>query len=227
MTTEPSCRPRRPIIGVPPNFAFKKPPVAEELRNAFHWIFGGLIALTLGLPAAADDKPAGSSPPPANNSRDVKKYVVVAELPGKLNKLDPASSEGELEYRAGIGRYARTDRATITFADDVKVWLVKPPEKIDENGNAHKMTPAELDKIKSKHGPTKGLFAGEMANLHAGQQVQVVLGRLKGVTKKPVTKDKAAAGEKDFIYVTQIVILSDDRSTRSRKSNSPMASVGA
>ena len=196
---------RRPIL------PSKNHPSRRNCGMRFTAFFGGLIALTLGLPAAADDKPAGSSPPPANNSRDVKKYVVVAQLPGKLEKVTPASSEGVLEYRSGFGRYAKTEKMDLTFADEVKVWFVNPPEKVDEEGNTHKMTAAELDKIKSKSGPTRGLYAGEMANLHAGQQVEVILGRLKDAPKKPASKEKGAAAEKEFIYVTQIVVRVDDK----------------
>ena len=93
----------------------------------------------------------------------------------------------------------------------MKVWHVKPPEKIDENGDPKKMTPAELDKIKSHSGPTKGLYAGELADLHAGQTVQVVLSKLKDATKKATSRDKNAPAEKEFFYVTQIVVAGDEK----------------
>jgi hypothetical protein len=172
----------------------------------FTAFFSGLVALIAVIPAAADDKPAGAAP-----NKEVKKYIEIGKLQGKLDKVTPASSEGALEYRSGLGKYAKTEKMDLTFADEVKVWFVSPPEKVDEDGNTHKMTPAELDKIKSKSGPTKGLYAGEMANLHAGQQVDVILGKLKDGPKKPPSKEKGAAAEKDFIYVTQIVVRVDDK----------------
>jgi hypothetical protein len=171
--------------------------------------FVSLIALSLALPVRADDKP--TSPPPPSTNKDVKKYTEVGKMNGKLDKVTTASSEGVLEYHSGLGRYAKTEKMDLTFADEVKVWFVTPPEKVDEDGNSRKMTPAELDKIKSKFGPTKGLYAGEMANLHAGQEVQIILGKLKDGPKKPPPKDKNAAPEKEFEYVTQIVILKDDK----------------
>jgi hypothetical protein len=171
--------------------------------------FVGLAAILLALPASADDKPASPVTPPAN--KEVKKYVEINRLPGKLDKVDIASSEGVLEYRSGLGKYAKNEKMDLTFADEVKVWFVTPPEKVDEDGNARKMTPAELDKIKSRSGPTKGWYAGEMANLHAGQQVQVVLSKPKDAPKKPAPKEKGAAPEKEFIYVTQIVVTMDSK----------------
>jgi hypothetical protein len=177
----------------------------------FAGFLSSLIALSLVLPVRADDKRAGPTTPPATNTKDAKKYVEDRKMVGKLEKVTLDSSEAVLEYRYGLGKYAKNEKMDLNFADEVKVWFVTPPEKVDENGNSRKMTPAELDKIKSKSGPTKGLFTGEMANLHAGQQVQVILGKLKDGPKKPTSKDKTAVPEKEFEYVTQIVILSDDK----------------
>jgi hypothetical protein len=177
----------------------------------FAGYLSGLVALCLVLTVRADDKPADPKAPPATNSKEAKKYVEIRSLPGKLAKVTSDSSEAVLEYATGFGRYAKNEKMDLTFADEVKVWFKDPPEKVDEDGNSRKMTPAELDKIKSKSGPTKGLYAGEIANLHAGQQVQVILGKLKDGPKKPAPKDKTAAPEKDFEYVTQIVILKDDK----------------
>jgi hypothetical protein len=73
------------------------------------------------------------------------------------------------------------------------------------------MTPAELDKIKSHSGPTKGLYAGEMSDLHGGQQVTVVFSKLKDAIKKPAPKDKNAAPEPDFKYVTQVIVTLDEK----------------
>ena len=42
---------------------------------------------------------------------------------GKLDKVKPATSEAELEYRAGIGKYAKNEQMDLTFADEVKVWF--------------------------------------------------------------------------------------------------------
>jgi hypothetical protein len=184
-----------------------------DIMRLTRWL--SLIALLLALPAAADDKPAAEKPStttPANkDAKDTKKYVPAGTLVGKLEGFTPATSEGSLEYRAGLGRYAKMEKMDLTFADEVKVWHKNPPEKIDENGNPKKLTPAELDKLKSHDRLTKGLYAGEMSDVHAGQQVQVVLGRLKDAPKKPAPKDKSAAPEKDFVYVTQIVILADEK----------------
>jgi hypothetical protein len=175
----------------------------------FPSFFGGLVALSLAAPTMADDKPASPTTPPAN--KDVKKYVTVNTLTGKLDKVNSATSEGVLEYQSGLGRYAKTEKMDVTFADEVKVWFVTPPTKVDENGDSRKMTPAELDKAKSRSGPTKGLYAAAMANLHSGQQVQLVLGKLKDGPKKPAPKDKTAPPEKEFLYVTQIVVTADDK----------------
>jgi hypothetical protein len=173
-----------------------------------------LVALSLVLPALADDKPASPVTPPA--SKDVKKYVEVNRLAGKLDNVTIAQSEAELEYRSGLGKYAKNEKMTLTFADEVKVWFVTPPEKVDEDGNGRKMTPAELDKIKSRSGPTRGWYAAELANLHAGQQVQVVLSKPKDAPKKPAPKEKGAAPEKEFIYVTQIVVTMDSKSEKKK-----------
>jgi hypothetical protein len=171
--------------------------------------FGSLVTLLVALPVFADDKPATPSTPPAN--KDAKKYVTVSNLAGKLDKVNAASSEAVLEYRAGIGKYAKNEKMDLTFADEMKVWFVSPPQKVDGDGNSRKMTPAELDKIKSRSGPTKGLYAGEVAGLHSGQQVQIVLGKLKDGPKKPPSREKGATAEKEFVYVTQIVVTSDDK----------------
>ncbi len=170
--------------------------------------FIGLFALSVALPVSADDAPGSNTTPPA--PKDTKKYVDVNKMIGKLDKVKAASSEAVLEYRSGLGKYGKTEKMDLTFADNVKVWFSTPPEKIDENGDSRKMTPAELDKIKSRSGPTRGLYAAEMANLHAGQQVQVVLSKLKETTK-PAPKDKNAAPEKEFLYVTQIVVTYDPK----------------
>ena len=177
------------------------------MNFATRWAVTALFTLT--LPVFADDKPSSpGTQPPAKP--EAKKYVEIGNMIGKLDKVTTASSEVTLEIR-GVGRYARTEKKDLTLADDVKVWFKTPPEKIDENGNARKMTPAELDKAKSRSGVTRGLYAAEMANLHSGQQVQVILGKPKGAVKKPAPKDKNAAPEPDFQYVTQIVVLADDK----------------
>jgi hypothetical protein len=163
------------------------------------WAAAALFALS--LPAFADDKT------PTQPKPDAKKYVEIGNVAGKLNKVTTASSEITIE----IPMRGRSERKDYTLADDVKVWFRTPPEKIDENGNSRKMTPAELDKAKSRSGPTKGLYAGELTNLRGGQQVQIVLGKPKDAVKKPAPKDKNAAPEPDFQYVTQIVVLSDDK----------------
>jgi hypothetical protein len=167
---------------------------------------GGLLALSLGLPVLADDKPVGSTTPPTNN-KDVKKYVEVSRMVGKLDKVTAASSEAVLEYRAGLGKYAKNEKMDLTFADEVKVWFIPPPTKMDENGKWQKLAPAELDKLKSRSGPTKGWYTAEVANLRAGQQVQLVLGKLKEGPKKPPAKGEPAS--KEFLYVTQIVVTTD------------------
>ena len=182
-----------------------------RLRNC--WIGLSTLALfvlgavmDLGFNTArADDKPTTPS------TKDVKRYVDIAKLAGKLKDIKTGSSEAVLEYRAGLGRYAKTEKMDLTFADEVKVWFVTPPEKIDANGNSRKQTPAELDKIKSHSGPTKGLYAGEMSDLHGGQQVTVVLSRLKDTMKKPSSKEKGAAQEPDFKYVTQVIVTLDEK----------------
>jgi len=184
------------------------------MRMTIRWaalaLLISLFAIVSASAQKADDKPpAPSTSPPAN--KDAKKYNEVAQLPGKLVKLNPSSQEAVLEYHSGLGRYAKTQHMDLTFADDMKVWLTKPPEKIDENGNAKKMSPAELEKIKGHTRETKGLYQGEMADLHEGQMVKVVLGKPKDAPKKPAPREKGAAPEKEFIYVTQIVITVDEQ----------------
>jgi hypothetical protein len=177
----------------------------------------GLIVVTTlcvgrGL---ADDKPP-TSPPPA--TKDVKKYVQVGNLAGKLKKVTLNTSEGELEYHSGVGRYAKTEKMDLTFADEVKVWFVgKPPQRIDENGDPKKYTPAELDKMKSHFGATKGWYAGELADIHSGQTVQVALSKPKDAMRKPAVKDKNAPAEKEFVYVTQIVVTADEKPAQAEK----------
>jgi hypothetical protein len=168
-----------------------------------------LVALSAAVfspQSRADDK----SPAPAN--KDAKKYVQVGgPVFGKLEKLKPGESEAVLEYQAGIGKYAKKEKMDLTFADEVKVWFKTPPERLDENGNPKKLTPAELDKLKSHYGATKGLYAGEMSDLHSGQTVQVVFGKPRDAVKKPVVRDKNAPAEKEFVYVTQIVVTADEK----------------
>ena len=160
---------------------------------------GALIGFFFALPAAAEDKPA---PPP------VKKYVDAGSLQGKLERVNTTTSEMVISYR-GVGQNARTEHQELTLADDVKVWFKTPPERVDESGNPKKLTPAELDKIKSKYGPTRGLYAGELSDLHNGQQVVVALGKPKDAVKKPAPKQKGVAPEKEFIYVTAVVVTVD------------------
>jgi hypothetical protein len=172
-----------------------------------------LASLLLGH-ALADDKPPGSPPSAA------KKYVQVGTMAGKLTKVTTESSEAVLEYRT-VGRYAKTEKMDLTFADEVKVWFVKPPERIDENGDVKKLSSAEIDKIKSRSGPTKGLYAGEMADVHSGQTVQVVLSKPKDAVRKPVTRDKNAPAEKEFVYVTQIVVTADEKPPAAAEKKKP------
>ncbi len=159
-----------------------------------------LLALALALPALADDKPA---------DKDARKYDVVNRVIGKIGGVNPATSEMTFEYQAGLGRYAKMRKDDLTLANEVKVWYKNPPEKPDEDGKLKKLPPAELDKLKSKYGPTRGLYAGEVADLRPGQQVEVTIGRPKDAAKKPAPRDKSAAAEKEFLYVTQVVILVD------------------
>ena len=50
-----------------------------------------------------------------------------------------------------------------------------------------------------------------MSDLHSGQMVQVVLGKPKDAVKKPAARDKTAPAEKEFVYVTQIVVTADEK----------------
>lgn len=161
-----------------------------------------MFGLVLTLRAAADDKPA----PPAN--KNAKKYVDVGSLQGKVEKVNPTTSDLEISYR-GIGRNARTERMELTLADDVKVWFANPPEKYDDDGKSKKLSKEELDKIKSKYGPTKGLFAGELTDLRPNQMVKVTIGKPKESARRPAPKEKGAAAEKEFQYVTAVVVLVD------------------
>jgi hypothetical protein len=166
----------------------------------------GLLALA--GPVLADDKPSSLLDPPAN--KDVKKYVDVGQMQGKLEKVNTAASELVIAYPVTVSKYStRTEKKELALADEAKVWFVNPPERIDENGDAKKLSREELDKIKSKSGPTKGLYAGEIADLHSGQQVKVVLSKPKDAVKKPAPKEKGAAPEKDFVYVTMVVVTVD------------------
>jgi hypothetical protein len=161
-----------------------------------------LIGLFLARPAAADDKPA--SPP----AKDAKKYVDVGGLQGKVEKVNPTTSVLVISYRT-VGRYARTEHQELTLADEAKVWFVNPPEKFDDEGKSKKLTKEELDKLKSRSGPTKGLYAGELTDLRPGQQVKVNIGKLKEAMKRPAPKTKGAAPEKEFQYVTAVFVMVD------------------
>jgi len=173
------------------------------------WV--GFLALALGLPALAEDKPSSVlAPPPAKSAdQDLKhKYTTVGQMSGKLDKISPATSEMTIEHTVGLGKYAKKEKADLTLADGAKVFTVKPPEKVDDNGDRKKMSQAELDKIKVRSGDAKGMYAVDLAYLHPGQQIQVTIGKPKDSgPKKPASKDKA--GEKEFTYVTQIVITVD------------------
>jgi hypothetical protein len=173
------------------------------MRTRLRW--PGLLALALALPAAADDKTGPAKP----GDKDARKYDKVGQLFGKIAGVNAATSELTVEYQVGLGRYAKTDKKELTLANEVTVWYKNPPEKPDEDGKMKKLSPAELDKLKSKYGPTKGLYAGEATDLRRGQQVELVLGRPKDAPKKPAPKDKAAAKEAEFVYVTQVVIVTD------------------
>ena len=170
------------------------------MRFGIRW--AGLLCLLLALTAAADDKPASPS------NKDAKKYVDVGALQGKLEKVNPTTSEMTISIR-GIGRNARTENLELTLADAPKVWFVTPPQKLDEEGNPKKLSKEELDKLKSKYGPTKGLYAGELTDLRPGQQVKVAIGKLKEATRRPAPKEKGAAAEKEFQYVTAVYVLVD------------------
>jgi hypothetical protein len=172
------------------------------MRSGSCW--AGLLGLLLALPVAADDKPASPS------NKDAKKYVDVGSLQGKLEKVNPTTSEMTISYR-GIGRYARTENLELTLADGARVWFVTPPQKLDEEGNLKKLSKEELDKMKSKSGATKGLYAGELTDLRPGQQVKVAIGKLKEAMKRPAPKDKGAVPEKEFQYVTAVYVIVDTK----------------
>jgi hypothetical protein len=182
------------------------------MRFAIRWAIPAFFIFA-AVTDAADDK---SATPPAN--KDAKKYTVVDQRDGKLVKVNSTSQEAVVEVRMGLGKYARTERMELTFADDVKVWHTKPPEKIDENGNSKKLSPSDLEKIKGHTKETRGLYQGELADLHEGQVVRIVLGKPKDAPKKPATREKGAAAEKEFVYVTQVVITAEEKApTKSDK----------
>jgi hypothetical protein len=172
------------------------------------------LALFVFSTARADDKPATTQPPATTAppaAKEVKKYVQVGNVTGKLNKVTINTSEAVLEYRSGVGRYAKNEKMDLTFADEVRVWFVKPPQRLDENGDPKKLSQAELDKMKGHTAATKKWYAGEPADLHAGQTVQVELSKLKDSTKKPTSREKGASTEKEFMYVTQILVTGDEK----------------
>jgi hypothetical protein len=190
----------------PDDHDISTPPAAEDygpMRTQIRW--SGLLALALVLPALGDDKTGPNKP----GDKDARKYDRVGQLFCKVLGVNPATSEMTVEYQVGLGRYARMDKKELTLANEVTVWYKNPPEKPDEDGKMKKLSPAELDKLKSKYGPTRGLYAGEATDLRRGQQIELVLGRPKDAPKKPASKDKAAAKESEFIYVTQVVIVTD------------------
>jgi hypothetical protein len=163
----------------------------------------GLLVLAFAVPVLADEP---SSPPP---NKDAKKYVEVGQMQGKLERVDTSKSEMVLAYAVPQGRSSKTERKELDLADDAKVWFVTAPERTDENGQPKKLTREELDKLKSKYGPTKGLYAGELADLHPGQQVKIVLGKPQDAVKKPAPKEKGVAPEKEFVYVTMVLVTVD------------------
>jgi len=163
----------------------------------FAVLTAGLLALA-ALPALADDKS------PSQPKADAKhKYVEFSRVVGKLDKVNAGTQELTLEYMVGLGRYAKKEKQELTLADEVKVWSVKPPDKVEEGGERKKMTPQELDKIKSRSGDTRGWYAVDAAYLRPGQTVQVTLGKPKEAGPKP------KAGEKEFVYVTRVVITDE------------------
>jgi hypothetical protein len=168
----------------------------------FGLCLAGLLAL--GAAATADDTPAT---PPA--TKDVKKYADAGTFAGKLAKVNTTTSEIWLEYRTGAGRNVKTEGKDFTLADEPKVWFRTPPQRLDDDGNPKKLTPAELKKMMSKSGPTRGWYAGELADLHPGQMVTLVLGKPKDAAKKPAPKEKGVAPEKEFVYVTAVLVTAD------------------
>jgi hypothetical protein len=173
--------------------------------------FGICLAGVLALgPAAVGDE---SQPP----NKDAKKYVDAGTLNGKLTKVDTTTSEIIIEYRTGAGRYVKTEAKELTLADEPKVWFKTPPLRLDDDGNLKKWKPAELDKIKGKSNQTRGLYAGELSDLRSGQMISVALGKPRDAVKKPAPKDKSAVAEKEFVYVTTVVVMVDEKPKPEKK----------
>jgi len=177
----------------------------------FGFCLAGLFAF--GPAAVADDAPRTT--PPAG--KDVKKYVDAGSFAGKLTEVHTNTSEIRLEYRTGTGRNVRTEGKDFTLAEEPKVWFKTPPQRLDDDGNPRKYTRAELDKMQSKSGPTRGLYAGELSDLRSGQMVSIALGKPKDAVKKPAPKEKGVAPEKEFVYVTAVFVTVDEKPKPDKK----------
>jgi len=177
--------------------------------------FGFCLAGLLALGSAVCGDEPSTSPPPAN--KDAKKYADAGSLNGKLTKVNTTTSEIIIEYRTGAGRYVKTEAKELTLAEEPKVWFKAPPFRLDDDGNLKKWTPAELDKIKGKSSQTRGLYAGELSDLRSGQMVSVALGKPKDAVKKPAPKEKGVAPDKEFVYVTTVIVTVDEKPKPDKK----------
>jgi hypothetical protein len=191
------------------------------------WV--SLLVLAADLPALADDETKGdkkdekpASQPPAKSSilappqkDDGKhKYVTVNTVAGKVEKVDAKASELTLDVRVVSGRHTKTEKIELTLAEDVKVRTQNQPEQLDENGKPKKLSPDELRKLKGTDPKLPG-YAAEPTALQKGQTVQVTLSRLKDASpKKTQGKDKS---EKEQLYVTLVLIVSEDRPAAKKK----------
>lgn len=172
------------------------------MKNRATWLV--VAAAVVGMPVLADDKPV--SPPKAPDTKT--KYVEVGRAEGKVARIDVQSSELTV-YPNRVGRGYSAQQWTL--APECKVFTVAPPQRIDENGNSKKWTKEELRKIESRAPGTKGLYPAELKDVHGNQQVIVVISKPKDAVKKPSSASKGKSSpDKEFIYVTQIIIKADD-----------------
>ncbi|MFO0810185.1 MAG: hypothetical protein U0746_16310 [Gemmataceae bacterium] len=164
-----------------------------------------------------DDKAPPAKPDAKPESKPAeKKYIESGSIVGKLKKIDTKSSELQLEIRSG--RYSKTEE--LTLADDLHVMTKIPPETTGDDGKPKKVVGAELAKLKEpKH---TGFFKSNVNELHAGQTIEVIFGRLKDTSaKKPASKDAKAKGDDKESLVVRVAILVDDKMVQSGKSKTP------
>jgi hypothetical protein len=174
--------------------------------------FCAFAILLIVVPVMAQDKSAEKkdtpkkevSPPTKKETPPVKRYQSVGTITGKLVKANGDDQTVQIEARAP-GRYGRNEKQDYSLADDVKIRVLKLPDRLDDKNKPLPYTAAEKLKLKGDDPKLPG-YSTELSALNTGQLVELHLSINKpapGAKKK----DKSAEAEKPF--VTMIVVSGD------------------